>query len=235
MPNNKIVSSDEWLSARQSLLQKEKEFTRARDALSLARRELPWQKIEKEYLFEGANGNESLADLFAGSSQLIIYHFMLGPDWEEGCPSCSYWADNFNRIDLHLKQRDISFLAVSRAPLDKLDAYKERLGWQFKWVSSFGNDFNYDYQVSFTPEQIDSGEVYYNYRKTVFPSSEAPGISVFYKDEEGALFHTYSCYQRGLDMLNGAYHYMDLAPKGRDEDELPHTMAWVSQFDRYET
>ena len=205
MPNNKIVSADEWLSARQTLLQKEKDFNRTRDALSQARRELPWQKIEKEYLFEGANGKESLADLFAGSSQLIIYHFMLGPDWEEGCPSCSYWADNFNRIDLHLKQRDISFLAVSRAPLAKLDAYKERLGWQFKWVSSFGNDFNYDYQVSFTPEQIDSGEVYYNYRKTAFPSSEAPGISVFYKDEEGALFHTYSCYQRGLDMLNGAY------------------------------
>ncbi|MFT7460811.1 MAG: putative dithiol-disulfide oxidoreductase (DUF899 family) [Planctomycetota bacterium] len=193
MKNQKIVSSDEWIAMRKAFLIKEKEFTKARDALSQARRELPWRKVEKDYLVEGAAGKETLADLFGGSGQLIIYHFMFGPEWEEGCPSCSYWADNFNRIDLHLKQRDISFLAVSRAPLAKLDAYKKRLGWRFKWVSSHGSDFNFDYDVSFTPEQIEKGEVYYNYREMAFPSSEGPGISVFYKDDAGVIFHTYSC------------------------------------------
>jgi predicted dithiol-disulfide oxidoreductase (DUF899 family) len=158
---------------------------------------------------------------------------MFGPEWEEGCPSCSYWADNFNRIDLHLKQRDISFLAVSRAPLAKLEAYKERLEWRFKWVSSNGSDFNYDYHVSFSPEEMEKGEMDYNYKSMKFPADEAPGISVFYKDEQSEIFHTYSCYARGLDILNGAYHFMDLAPKGRDEAELGHSMVWVSRFDTY--
>ena len=165
---------------------------------------------------------------------MIIYHFMYGPDWEEGCPSCSFWADNFNGIDIHLRHRDISLVAVSRAKLDTLDAYRDRMGWSFKWVSSYGSDFNYDYQVSFTADEIEKGEMYYNYAETKFPADEAPAISVFYKDGDGDIFHTYSCYARGLDMLNGAYHYMDLAPKGRDEDDLPYTMAWVHRRDQYE-
>ena len=202
--------------------------------MSRQRRELPWVKVEKEYLFEGPDGKQTLSDLFEGRSQLIIYHFMYGPEWEEGCPSCSFWADNFNGIDIHLKHRDISLLAVSRAKHDTLEAYKKRMGWGFKWVSSNGSDFNQDYQVSFTPDEMEKGEVLYNYRITSFPSEEAPGISVFYKDPQGDVFHTYSCYSRGLDMLNGAYHYMDLAPKGRDENDMSFTMAWLRRHDQYE-
>jgi predicted dithiol-disulfide oxidoreductase (DUF899 family) len=232
--NHKVISREEWLDARRGLLAKEKEFTRLRDQLSQARRELPWVKIEKDYLFDGPNGKETLSDLFEGRSQLIIYHFMYGPDWEEGCPSCSFWADNFNGIGIHLNHRDITLIAVSRAPLDQLEAYKARMGWSFKWVSSLGNDFNFDYQVSFTPEQVEKGEMIYNYRPGGFSGEEAPGISIFYKNEQGEVFHTYSCYSRGLDMLNGAYHYMDLAPKGRDEDDLPYTMAWLRRHDQYD-
>jgi predicted dithiol-disulfide oxidoreductase (DUF899 family) len=234
MQNHKVISREEWLDARRELLAKEKEFTRLRDQLSQARRELPWVKIEKDYLFEGPNGKETLSDLFEGRSQLIIYHFMYGPDWEEGCPSCSFWADNFNGIGIHLNHRDITLIAVSRAPLDQLEAYKARMGWSFKWVSSLGNDFNFDYQVSFIPDQLEKGEMIYNYRPGGFSGEEAPGISIFYKNEQGEVFHTYSCYSRGLDMLNGAYHYMDLAPKGRDEDDLPYTMAWLRRHDQYE-
>ena len=234
MQNHKVISREEWLDARRELLAKEKEFTRLRDQLSQARRELPWVKIEKDYLFDGPNGKETLSDLFEGRSQLIIYHFMYGPDWEEGCPSCSFWADNFNGIGIHLNHRDITLIAVSRAPLDQLEAYKARMGWSFKWVSSLGNDFNFDYQVSFTPEQVEKGEMIYNYRPGGFSGEEAPGISIFYKNEQGEVFHTYSCYSRGLDMLNGAYHYMDLAPKGRDEDDLPYTMAWLRRHDQYD-
>jgi predicted dithiol-disulfide oxidoreductase (DUF899 family) len=234
MQNQKIVSRDEWLSARTAYLAKEKEFTRLRDQLSQERRELPWVKVDKEYLFNGPNGQETLADLFEGRSQLIVYHFMYGPDWEEGCPSCSFWADNFNDIVVHLNHRDITLIAVSRAQLDKLEAYKERMGWSFKWVSSFANDFNYDYYVSFTPDQLEKGGVNYNYGTTNFSGDELPGISVFYRNEAGEVFHTYSCYARGLDMLNGAYHYMDLAPKGRDEEDLPYTMAWLRRHDSYD-
>ncbi len=234
MQNQKVVSKEDWLVARREHLAKEKEFTRLRDQLSQERRELPWVKVEKEYSFDGPNGKKSLLDLFDGRSQLIVYHFMYGPDWEEGCPSCSFWADNFNGIVVHLNHRDINLVAVSRAPLDKLEAYKRRMGWSFQWVSSFGNDFNRDYHVSFTPDEIQKGEMYYNFRVGKFPSSEAPGISVFYKNEQGEVFHTYSCYARGLDMLNGAYHYMDLAPKGRDEDALPYSMAWLRRHDRYD-
>ena len=234
MKRHKVVSREQWLAAREQHLAKEKEFTRLRDQLSRERRELPWVRVDKAYLFEGPNGKESLSDLFDGRSQLIIYHFMYGPDWEEGCPSCSFWADNFNGIDIHLKHRDITLIAVSRAMLDTLDAYKARMGWTFKWVSSHGSDFNHDYHVSFTPEEIDKGEMYYNYAVTNFPSEEAPAISVFYKDSDDTIYHTYSCYARGLDMLNGAYHYMDLAPKGRDEDGLPNTMAWLRRRDQYQ-
>ena len=233
-PVHPVVSREEWIEARKQHLEKEKELTRLRDQLSAERRELPWVKVEKEYLFESQDGKQSFADLFAGKSQLIVYHFMFGPDWEEGCPSCSFWADNFNNIVIHLAHRDITLLAVSRAPLDKLEAYKKRMGWDFKWVSSLNSDFNYDYHVSFTPAEMEKGEVYYNYRQTSFPSSEAHGISAFFKDENGDIFHTYSCYSRGLDMMNVAYHYMDLAPRGRDEDGLPYSMTWLRRHDQYD-
>lgn len=233
MKVHKIVSREEWLTARQDFLTKEKEFTRLRDKLSQQRRELPWVKVDKEYVFDTEDGHQCLSDLFEGRSQLIIYHFMFGPDWEQGCPSCSFWADNYHNIGIHLNQRDISLVTISRSPLEKLLAYKARMGWQCKWVSSLGNDFNWDYHVSFSPEELESGEVYYNYHMTQFPSTEAPGISVFYKNEKGEIFHTYSCYSRGLDMLNGTYHLMDLAPKGRDEDALPFTMDWVRRHDEY--
>lgn len=234
MQNHKVVSRTEWLASRKKLLAKEKEFTRLHDQLSQERRALPWEKVEKEYVFAGPNGKETLAELFEGRSQLLIYHFMFGPDWVEGCPSCSFWADNYNGIGIHLKHRDINLITVSRACLETLEAYKKRMGWNFKWVSSFDNDFNRDFNVSFTADELEKGEVYYNYHLTKFPSSEAPGISVFHKNEKGEVFHTYSCYARGLDMLNGAYHYMDLVPKGRDEDRLPHTMVWLRRHDRYE-
>jgi len=233
MQDRKVVSREEWLVARKEHLAREKEFTRLRDQLSRERRALPWVKVEKEYLFDGPNGKETLADLFEGRSQLIIYHFMYGPDWTEGCPSCSFWADNFNGIAVHLKHRDISLVAVSRARLDKLEAYKRRMGWSFRWLSSTESDFNRDYHVSFTPEEMKKGEMFYNFGISRFPSEEAPGISVFFKNQQGETFHTYSCYARGLDMLNGAYHYMDLVPKGRDEDALPFTMSWLRRHDQY--
>lgn len=229
---HQVVSREAWLAARKALLAKEKAFTKARDQLSRERRELPWEKVDKTYVFDGPNGKETLSDLFAGRQQLLVYHFMFGPDWAEGCPSCSFWADNYNGVVVHLKHRDVSLVAISRAPLEKLEAYKRRMGWSFKWVSSYGNDFNRDYQVSFTPEEQKTAV--YNYEARGFGSSEAPGISVFAKDEAGSIFHTYSCYARGLDMLNGAYHLLDLVPKGRDEQGLPHPMAWVRRHDKYE-
>ena len=233
MPEHRVVSRDEWLEARKAHLAREKELTRLRDKLSRERRELPWVEVDKNYLFDGVAGKESLADLFDGRSQLIIYHFMYGRDWSEGCPSCSFWADNFNGIDIHLRHRDISLVVVSTAPLETLNAYKKRMGWNFKWVSSNGSDFNHDYHVTFTPEDMRSDGVYYNYRVGKFPSEEAPGVSVFFKSEDGDIFHTYSCYSRGLDVLNGAYHFMDLTPKGRDEDNLAFTMAWLRRRDQY--
>lgn len=234
MDRSRIVAREEWLEARQTLLAKEKEFTRLRDQLSAERRQLPWVKVEKEYVFDGPGGKESLADLFGGRSQLMVYHFMFGPDWEQGCPSCSFVSDHIDSANLHLPHRDVTLLAVSRAPLAQIEAFKKRMGWRFKWVSSYGNDFNYDYHVSFTEDEMAQGQVYYNYRMGESPSDEAPGLSVFYQDPSGAIFHTYSAYARGLDMLVGAYNYLDLAPKGRDEADLPWTMAWVRHHDRYE-
>ncbi|HEV8720684.1 MAG TPA: thioredoxin family protein [Candidatus Binatia bacterium] len=234
MQNHKVVSRDEWLATRKQLLIKEKEFTQTRDRLSAERRELPWVKVEKPYVFDGPNGKESLSQLFEKRSQLIVYHFMFPPSWSEGCPSCSFWADNFNGIIVHLNHRDVTMVAVSKAPFDKLEAYKKRMGWTFKWVSSSGSDFNRHYHVSFTPEEMQKGEMYYNYTTTKFPVEEAPGVSVFYRDDEGGIFHTYSCYARGLDMLNGAYHYLDLVPKGRDEDNLSYPMEWLRRHDKYE-
>jgi predicted dithiol-disulfide oxidoreductase (DUF899 family) len=210
MNHSKVVSRDEWLAARKQHLKKEKEFTRLRDKLSAERRDLSWVKVEKNYVFDGPKGKETLADLFDGRSQLIVYHFMFGPDWEEGCKSCSFWVDNFNGIPIHLNHRDVTFTAVSRAPLAKINAYKKRMGWSFPWVSSYGSDFNFDYHVSFTPEQIAEGKAYYNYEVRPNTVSDEQGISVFYKNERGEVFHTYSCYARGIDMVNGAYHFLDL-------------------------
>jgi predicted dithiol-disulfide oxidoreductase (DUF899 family) len=229
-----IVSQTEWLAARQALLAKEKEFTRQRDELSRQRRALPWVKVDTNYVFEGPQGRVSLSDLFNGRSQLIVYHFMLGPGWPEGCPSCSFLADHFDGAITHLVQRDVSFTAVSRATMPEIAAFKKRMGWSFPWISSNGNSFNHDFHVSFTPEERAGGKVYYNYGLTEFPSEEAPGLSVFAKNEAGEIFHTYSSYARGLDILLGAYNFLDFAPKGRAEDALPWTMAWVRHHDRYE-
>jgi len=235
MEPHKVVSHDEWIAARKAYLAEEKAFTRARDELSRKRRALPWERIEKNYMFDTADGKQSLADLFGGKSQLVIYHFMLGPDWEAGCPSCSFLADHFDGAVIHLAQRDVSFVVVSRAPLSQIEAFKRRMGWRFKWVSSFGGDFNHDYQVSMTPQEKAGGKVMYNYQIIEsFPSEERPGASVFFKNAAGEVFHTYSTYGRGLDMLIGAYHFLDLAPKGRDEDELEWSMAWVLHHDRYQ-
>ena len=229
---NQVVSREEWLRARLELLAAEKEFTRQRDALTRRRMAMPWERVEKSYQFEGPNGALSLADLFDGRSQLIVYHFMFGPDWEEGCKSCSFWADNFNGIPIHLNHRDVTFTAVSRAPLAKISAYKKRMGWSFPWVSSYGSDFNYDFHVSFTEEQLAAGKVDYNYG-LVEGDEELPGLSVFYKNESGEVFHTYSCYARAIDMVNGAYQFLDLVPKGRDEDDLEFSMEWVRRHDQY--
>jgi predicted dithiol-disulfide oxidoreductase (DUF899 family) len=233
MQPHKIVSQEEWLVARKAHLAKEKELTRLRDQLSTERRALPWVKVDKAYVFDGPDGPETLAELFGGRSQLLVYHFMLGPGWEQGCPSCSYLADHIDGANLHLPQRDVSLLAVSRAPLAQIEAFKQRMGWRFKWVSSYGSDFNRDFHVSFTKEELANEKVDYNYGM-VEGYDELPGLSAFYKDENGAVFHTYSTYARGLDILIGAYNYLDLAPKGRDEAALPWTMAWVRHHDRYE-
>jgi len=233
MTTHTVVPKDQWIEARKSLLAKEKEFTRLRDQLSQQRRDLPWERVEKKYVFEGPKGKESLAELFEGRSQLIVYHFMFDPSWEAGCKSCSFWADNFDGITVHVNHRDTTLVAVAAAPLAKLDAYKKRMGWHLKMVSSGGTDFNRDYHVHHTAEELAKKEAYYNYDRQRPYGSEAPGISVFYRDADGAIYHTYSCYARGLDMLNGAYHLLDLVPKGRDEANLPSHSAWLRRHDEY--
>jgi predicted dithiol-disulfide oxidoreductase (DUF899 family) len=230
----KVVSPAEWLAARKEHLAKEKEFTRLRDELSRERRELPWEKVEKAYTFEGPNGKETLADLFDGRSQLLAYHFMLGPGWSEGCKSCSYLADHFDGMTVHLAHRDVTFVVISRAPLAEIETFKKRMGWRFEWVSSFGSDFNFDYHVSFSKDELASGAIHYNYGvRPSFGSEEAPGASAFYKDAAGGVFHTYSSYARGLDILVGTYNFLDIVPKGRDEEGLAFSMAWVRHHDRY--
>jgi predicted dithiol-disulfide oxidoreductase (DUF899 family) len=233
MGSPKIVSHDEWIEARMQHLKQEKELTRLRDQLSAQRRELPWVRVDKEYVFEGPNGKTSLGELFGEKSQLIIQHFMFGPDWDAGCKSCSFWADNFNGIVVHLRQRDIAFVAISQAPFDQIEEYRKRMSWSFDWVSSFGTDFNHDYNVSFTPEEIGAGEIFYNYTSRKTSMTELPGISVFARDAGGTVFHTYSCYERGLDMMNAAYHYIDLVPSGRNEAGLSFPQAWVRRHDEY--
>jgi predicted dithiol-disulfide oxidoreductase (DUF899 family) len=230
---SKIVSHQEWLAARSEFLSKEKEFTRMRDELSRQRRALPWEKVEKRYEFDASGGKVALGDLFDGRSQLLIYHFMFGPGWQQGCPSCSFVSDHFDGAKIHLANRDTTLVVVSRAPLADIEAFKKRMGWKFQWVSSFGSDFNFDYHVSFTPEEKASGKVAYNYAVGEFPSEEAPGASVFAKDAAGEVFHTYSTYGRGLDILMGTYNLLDLVPKGRDEDGLSFSMSWVRHHDRY--
>ena len=233
LEGSKVVTRAEWLAARKEHLKREKEFTRLRDELSRQRRELPWVRVEKEYVFDGPKGKETLANLFGGRSQLVVYHFMLGPGWEQGCPSCSLLADHFDPSVIHLAQRDVTLLAVSRAPLAEIEVFKKRMGWHFKWVSSNGNDFNFDYHVSFTKDEMAKGKLDYNYEMQKFGSEEAPGASVFYRDAAGDIFHTYSTYARGLDILIGAYNFLDLVPKGRDENGPSSGMAWVRHHDRY--
>jgi len=235
MQPHKIVSREEWIAARKAHLAREKELTRARDRLSEERRALPWVRVDKSYVFEGPNGHLSFADLFSGRSQLVVQHFMFAPDWNEGCKSCSFWADGFERMIPHLAARDTTLVAVSRAPLEKLDAFKARMGWTFDWLSSADSDFNFDYAVSFTPEQIAGGGEIYNFGTSCFGVGEAPGISVFYRDEANNVFHTYSCFARVLDMMNAAYHYLDLTPLGRHEEGLPYPMDWLRLRDRYQS
>ena len=229
--DHKVVSHEEWLSARTAFLAREKEFTRLRDDLNRQRRELPWERVEKPYVFDEPSGKQTLVQLFGKRSQLVVYDFMFSPDWNEGCPHCSFWADNFSGIDIHLDHRDVSFVVVSRAPLAKIEPFKKRMGWSFKWVSSFATDFNYDYQASFTPEETRRGAVLYNFSKTEMDMTDREGVSAFYKDGRGAVFHTYSCYARGIDLLNTAYNFLDLAPKRRDEDRLEWSQAWVRHHD----
>jgi predicted dithiol-disulfide oxidoreductase (DUF899 family) len=229
--DHSVVSHDEWLAARQALLEKEKEFTRQSDELSRQVRSLPWEAVTKKYVFEGRDGMESLPDLFAGRSQLVVYHFMFHPNDKAGCPHCSLRADGFDGIGVHLNQRDVTMVVVSRAPYIKLAEYQKRMGWSFKWVSSGGSDFNFDYQASFTPEEMATKRALYNFTMRDPKAREREGHSIFYKDDSGAVFHTYSCYDRGNDKLNIHYHYLDIVPKGRDEGTRgPY---WVRRRDEY--
>ncbi|MGY3531758.1 DUF899 domain-containing protein [Bradyrhizobium sp. USDA 4452] len=234
MQQHKIVSRDEWIAARKALMAREKELTRAREALSQERRELPWVKVDKDYVFDGPAGKVTLGDLFKGRPQLVVQHVMFAPEWDAACKSCSFWVDGFDRMAPHLAARDTTMVAISLAPSAKLEAFKQRMGWTFDWVSSGANDFNYDYGVSFTQSQIDAGDAKYNYGTTPLYGPELPGISVFFRDEKGSVFHTYSTFARGLDMMNAAYHYLDLTPLGRHEEGLPYPMDWVRLRDQYQ-
>ena len=235
----RVASRAEWLTARKALLQREKELTYLREEIAQARRELPRVRVDKTYTFAGTNGSVTLADLFQGRSQLLVYHFMFHPDWVEGCRSCSYVADHFDGMLPHLAARAVSFVAISRARLEHLQAFQRRMGWNFTWVSSHGSDFNFDYHVSFTPELLATGEASYNFEPLPreAPSGmplELPGVSAFYKEGDSAVYHTYSTYARGLDALIGTYQWLDIVPKGRDEAGLKHTMEWVRHHDRYD-
>ncbi|HEX5687318.1 MAG TPA: thioredoxin family protein [Ideonella sp.] len=229
-----VVTPDRWLERRRALLAREKELTHLRDQIVSERRALPWVRIDKPYVFDDPEGRRSLAELFEGRRQLVVQHFMFAPGWEAGCKSCSFMADHVDGARLHLAQRDVMFVAVSRAPLADIERFRQRMGWQFRWVSSFGTDFNHDFGVSFTAEERAKGEVFYNYSWQPFPLEEAPGVSAFYRDDAGAVFHTYSTYGRGVELMMGAYDFLDIAPKGRDEDGLGYTMEWVRHHDRYE-
>lgn len=230
---HQVTSREAWLAARKALLAREKAATRERDEIARLRRELPWVRVEKDYEFEDSTGMVKLAELFDGRSQLIVYHFMFDPAWSQGCQSCSLVADHYNPAVIHLAHRDTTMITVSRAPIAKIEAFKQRMGWTFRWVSSNKNDFNRDFQVSFTEAEQTSGLPIYNFATTPFPISEAPGLSVFYRDESGEIYHTYSTYARGLDALLGVFTLLDMVPKGRDEDNIP-IMSWVRHHDRYD-
>ncbi len=231
-----IVSRDEWIEARKALLAEEKAFTRQRDKLAVARRALPWVKIEKTYVFDGPDGKETLADLFAGRSQLIVKHFMLAPGQKDPCVGCSFESDHVDGIVVHLEHNDVSYVVVARAPLREIQAAQRRMGWHFKWVSSYGSDFNYDFNVSFTPEQIAKGDAYYNYRQGAVPMEDLSGRSVFYKDANGDVFHTYSSFGRGGEDFLGTYRLLDITPKGRNETGPRHNLTdWVRRHDEYES
>jgi predicted dithiol-disulfide oxidoreductase (DUF899 family) len=234
MLHNHVVSRDEWLAARKQLLIKEKELTRLRDQINADRHALPWVKVEKPYVFDGPNGSQTLADLFDGRSQLIIKHFMLGPDWEDGCVGCSFELDHVEGALVHLEHHDVSYAVVSRAPLPKIEAFKKRMGWRIKWVSSYGSDFNYDFHVSFQDAEVALGKAYYNYEVRDVGIDELSGRSVFYKDSSGDIFHTYSSYGRGGEMFLGTYHFLDITPKGRDETINGNLTDWVRHHDKYE-
>ena len=229
-----VVSQDRWIAERRTLMAHEKELTHLRDQIARERHALPWVRIDKDYVFDGPEGRVRLAELFAGRRQLLVQHFMFGPGWDQGCPSCSFMADHVGSMNVHLKQRDVSFVAVSRAPIAEIERFRRRMGWQFPWVSSNTNDFNFDFHVSFTAEERAKGEVYYNYHRMPFRSEEAPGISTFYRDDAGTIFHTYSTYGRGVEVMMGTYNMLDLMPKGRDERDVAYKMEWLRHHDRYE-
>jgi predicted dithiol-disulfide oxidoreductase (DUF899 family) len=234
MNHHPVVSRDRWLAARKTLLAHEKELTHLHDQIARERRALPWVRLEQDYVFDTLDGPQPLSALFQGKRQLMVQHFMFGPGWEEGCKSCSFMADHLDGISVHLAQRDIAWLAVSRAPLAEIERFRHRMGWKFRWVSSHGNDFNFDFHVSFTDEERSRGEVYYNYHRMQFPHGEAPGISVFCRNDAGEVFHTYSTYGRGLEVMMGAYQLIDLTPQGRNEEGLSYGMEWLRHHDRYE-
>jgi predicted dithiol-disulfide oxidoreductase (DUF899 family) len=233
--NHRVVTRDEWIAERKTLLAREKELTRLRDQIARERRALPWVRIDKNYVFDAPDGRRTLAELFADRRQLLVQHFMLGPGWEQGCPSCSFMADHSDGMNVHLAHRDVTLVAVSRAPLTEIERFRQRMGWRFKWVSSHGSDFNYDFGVSFTPEEVAKGELYYNYGTWPFGCEELPGISAFFKDDANQVFHTYSTYGRGVEVMMGTYNMLDLMPKGRDERDVRHKMEWVRHHDRYES
>ena len=232
--DHRVVSRDEWIAERKTLLAREKELTALRDQIARERRALPWVRIDKSYVFDTPEGRRSLGELFEGRRQLLLQHFMFPPGWEQGCPSCSFMADHSDGMNVHLAHRDVTFVAISRAPLAEIETFRRRMGWQFKWVSSHGTDFNRDFGVTFTPEEVAKGKLYYNYGEWPFASEEWPGISVFYKDDTGDVFHTYSTYGRGVEVMMGTYGMLDLTPKGRDERDVDHKMEWVRHHDRYE-
>ena len=229
-----IETREKWLEARLDLLAAEKDLSRRSDQVAELRRKLPWVRVDKAYVFDGPNGKVTLADLFGSRRQLMVQHFMLAPGWEQGCTSCSYMADHTDGMTVHLAQRGVSFVAISRAPLAEIERFRRRMGWRFKWVSSNSNSFNYDFHVSFTPEQIATGRIAYNYGTSPHTSEKLPGVSVFAKDDADDVFHTYSTYGRGVEVMMGTYRMLDLTPKGRDEQGLDHTMQWVRHHDRYE-
>jgi predicted dithiol-disulfide oxidoreductase (DUF899 family) len=229
-----VVTRDRWIADRKALLAHEKALTQLRDRIAAERRALPWLRLDKDYVFDTVDGPRRLADLFEGKRQLLVQHFMLGPGWPEGCKSCSFMADHLDGMAIHLAHRDIALLVVSRAPLAEILRFRERMGWRFRWASSNGSDFNRDFHVSFAPEDRQDGEVYYNFHMTPFPKEEAPGVSVFYRGDDGEVFHTYSTFGRGVEVMMGAYGLIDLTPKGRDEQDMAYAMAWVRHHDRYE-